>query len=268
MPYMEVKDKYDFWCQNIYTPTAFDQYSNQAAGLISTFVCPSARVTPDNLSYGANTGLNSQASGKSILDQGTAPIAVLPPFLSNRAEEGVFLDQYVNPLVNPPVKGVPAKVSIDYVSTHDGTSCTIMLGENNNNAYRAANNIHVFWNHIEGASPFSDTTSIAQTAENWGINWKGLTPLPPGNSQNEKNQFSTTDKLSACHSGGIVIVSYCDASQQNFRTDVDATIFARLLMPFDRGKYAKDMNTPPALFDTSATGGTDALAPLDESAFR
>ena len=57
--------------------------------------------------------------------------------------------------MNPPVKGVPARVSIDYVSTHDGTSCTILLAENNNNSYRKANNIHIFWNQIEGSSPWA-----------------------------------------------------------------------------------------------------------------
>jgi hypothetical protein len=228
------------------------------------YLCPSARGNIDNLSYGVNTGQNSVAKGNAA-DQGTGPVS-LPPFISNRAEEGVCLDQYVNPLV-PAVKGVPSRVSIDYVSTHDGTSCTILLAENNNNAYRNANNVHIFWNRIEGASPWSDVASVAQTAENLGVNWKGLTPIPsdmsPLPAGYVANKFSTTDKLSSCHSGGIVEMCFCDANVTSMRTDIDATVFARLLIPFDRGKYAADMNSPtPTLVDT------DRLEPLPESAFR
>ena len=49
-------------------------------------------------------------------------------------------------------------------------------------------------------------------------------------------------------------MSFCDASETNLRTDIDATVFARLLMPFDRGKYATDMNSPtPTLVDHEQT---------------
>lgn len=256
-PFMENKEKYDYWAQNIYDPTQFDKYSNQTTGLVPTFLCPSGRNNQDNLSYGLNTGQNSNAGSVTVTPQ---------PFLSNRQEEGVSLDQYVNPLV-PAVKGVPAKVSIDYVSTRDGTSCTLMLAENNNSAFRTARSIHILWNHIEGASPYSDTASISQNAENFGINWKGLSPIPvtatPKPAKYVDPVFSTTDKLSSCHSGGIVQVSFCDSSGTSMRTDIDPTVLARLMMPYDRGGYAVDMNTPaPTLVDTKA------LDPLDESTFR
>jgi hypothetical protein len=266
MPYMENKDIYDYWTKNIYTPIQFDpKYSNQTLGMVSMLLCPSARSKIDNLSYGVNIGQNSVATGIDAKGQGTSSPIQLPPFISNRAEEGVCLDQYVNPLV-PAVKGVPARVSIDYVSTHDGTSCTILLAENNNNAYRIANNIHIFWNRVEGSSPWSDVASIAQTAENLGVNWKGLTPIPdtmtPLPNGYVPNQFSTTDKISSFHSGGIVEVCFCDANVMSLRTDIDATVFARLLIPFDRGKYAADMATTPTLVDT------DKLEPLPESLYR
>ena len=63
MPYMEGKDKYDYWAQNIYTPAQFDpKYSNQTTGYgIGPLLCPSARGNIDNLSYGVNTGQNSVA---------------------------------------------------------------------------------------------------------------------------------------------------------------------------------------------------------------
>ena len=258
LPYMEGKDKYEYWAQNIYTPTLFDPaYSNQAIGLISAFLCPSVRGKQDNLSYGVNTGQNSHTCSNALC---------LLPFLSNRPEEGVCLDQYVNPLTNPPVKGVPARVSIDYVSSHDGTTCTLLLTENNKNAYRIANNIHIFWNKIEGSSPFSDVDSIAKTAENLGFNWYGLTPIPSSASWKPAdaiNQYATSDKLSSFHTGGIVVATFCDASNTNLRTDIDETVYARLLMPYDRGSYAKDMNSPtPTLVDTKQ------LQPLEESSFR
>jgi prepilin-type N-terminal cleavage/methylation domain-containing protein len=262
-PYMEQKDRFDFWAKNIYVTTpyapggVFDQYSNQAMGSVPMFLCPSAQNKPDNLSYGVNTGQNC-----ALRDANQSQ----PYFISNRAEEGVSLDRYVNPLANPPVKGVPANVSIDFVSGRDGTSCTLLLGENNHNAYRLANSIHIFWNRIEGASPYNDPTSITQTAENLGINWKGMTPIPdnftPKPTGYVASQYATTDKISSSHSGGIVVVSFCDGSQTSLRTDIDATVYARLLMPYDHGKYATDMADPPTLVDTTN------LQPLDESTFR
>jgi prepilin-type N-terminal cleavage/methylation domain-containing protein len=266
MPYMEAKDKYDYWAQNIYNPAQFDpKYSNQTLGMVTGFLCPSGRSNVDNLSYGVNTGQNSVAMSGGV-DKGSG--TSLRPFISNRPEEGVCLDQYVNPLANPPVKGVPARVSIDYISTHDGTTCTLLLAENNNNAYRKANNIQIFWNRIEGSSPWAVPADIAQTAENLGVNWKGLTPIPadmtPLPTGYVANVFATTDKISSFHSGGIAVVSFCDGSQTNLRTEIDATVFARLLIPYDRGKYASDMASPtPTLVDP-----TDKLEPLPESAFR
>ncbi|MCC6126099.1 MAG: DUF1559 domain-containing protein [Pirellulales bacterium] len=259
LPYMDGKDKYEYWAQYIYDPAQFHpKYSNQTIGLVTAFLCPSVRGKQDNLSYGVNTGQNSHAC--------SLPFCLLP-FTSNRAEEGVCLDQYVNPLTNPPVKGVPARVSIDYVQSKDGTTNTLLLAENNNNAYRIANNIPIYWNKVEGSAPFSDVDSIGKTAEYLGVNWKGLSPIPPNMpsppSGYTANQFAASEKISSFHSGGIAVVSFCDASQQNLRTDIDATVFARLLMPFDRGKYAIDMNSPtPTLVDTKA------LEPLEESSFR
>ncbi len=269
-PYMEQKEKFDFWAQNIYATNpysatgVFNQYSNQNMGSVPIFLCPSARNKPDNLSYGVNTGQNSRV----VMEKG-----LQPGFISNRAEEGVCLDQYVNPLASPPVKGVPARVNIDYVSTHDGTSCTLLLAENNNNTFRKANNVHIFWNMIwgstpttPGTSPYSDADSIGQTAENLGINWKGLTPIPetltPKPTGYVANQFPTTDKLSSSHSGGIVMALFCDGSSNSLRTDIDPTVYARIMIPFDRGGYAIDMNTTPTLVDTKA------LPTLDESTFR
>jgi hypothetical protein len=263
LPFMDNKEKYDYWSKNIYTPAQFDpKYSNQGIGMITALVCPSMRGNDDNLNYGVNTGQNSNANGmNSSQAQG--------PFLSNRPEEGVCLDQYVNPSASPAVKGVPARVSVDYVETHDGTTNTILLGENCNNPYRIANNVHIYWNKVAGASPYSDTASIAQTAENWGINWKGNTPIPdttspmPTGYTPKANVFATNEKISSFHTGDIAVVSFCDGSQANMRLEIDGTVFARLLMPYDRGGYAINMNTPKATIQD-----TKPVEPLDESSFR
>jgi hypothetical protein len=272
-PFMEVKEKNDFWARNVYTTTpygptgVFEQYSNQAMGSVPMFICPTARRTPGNLCYGVNTGQNSHAAGPDRSSQGSAGVVQLPPFISNRAAEGVCLDRYVNPLASPPVQGVPANVSVDYVSANDGTTSTLMLAENNNNAVREAASLNIFWNRIEGDSPWNDVTGIAQTAENLGINWYGLTPIPadltPQPTGYVPNKFITTDKVSSSHSGGIVVATFCDGSGTYLRTEIDPTVFARLLMPYDRGGYAKDMNQPtPTIVDTKP------LSPLDESTYR
>jgi prepilin-type N-terminal cleavage/methylation domain-containing protein len=270
-PFMEMKEKHEFWSKNIYATNpyapggAFDQYSNQMMGSVPMFMCPSARRTPDNLTYGVNTGQNCQVPP----DRMQQSTGILPSFISNRVEEGVCLDRYVNPLANPPVKGVPANISVDYVSSHDGTTNTLLLAENNNSTYRNDNNIHIFWNRIEGVSPWNDPLAIAQTAENLGINWYGMTPIPatltPLPQGYVPSAFKTNDKISSSHSGGIVVATFCDGSGMYLRTEIDETVYARLLMPYDRGSYATDMPQPPTkptLVDTKA------LQPLDESAFR
>lgn len=268
-PYMEAKEKFDFWAKNVYvTPPygaggIFEQFSNRMAGSVPIFLCPSARSTQDNLSYGVNTGQNSR-----IDIQETQGRVLQSGFISNRAEEGICLDQYVNPTAPTPVKGVPARVSIDYVSSHDGTSCTLMLTENNNNTFRKDNKIAIYWNRIEGASPFSDPDSIGQTAQNLGVNWKGLTPIAedftpkPTGYDSQLYVLTTTDKISSAHSGGIVVATFCDGSANNLRTDIDKSVLARLMMPYDRGKYAQDMATTPTLIDTTL------LPTLDESKYR
>jgi prepilin-type N-terminal cleavage/methylation domain-containing protein len=269
-PFMEMKQKYDFWSKNVYAANpyapggAFDQYSNQAIGSVPMFMCPSARRSLDNLTYGVNTGQNALPPP----DQSQQTTA-LPKFISNRVEEGVCLDRYVNPLANPPVKGVPANISVDYVSSHDGTSNTLLLAENNNSTYRVENDVHIFWNRIEGVSPWDDQTAIAQTAENLGINWYGMTPIPatltPLPQGYVPSVFKTNQKISSSHSGGIVVATFCDGSGMYLRTDIDETVYARLLMPYDRGSYAINMPQPPT---APTLVDTKALQPLDESEFR
>jgi prepilin-type N-terminal cleavage/methylation domain-containing protein len=257
-PYMEQKDKFDYWARYVYTPNpyatggVYEKYSNRNEGLISALVCPSARADQGNLSYGVNTGQYSNACSLALC---------VGPFVSNRAEEGICLDQYVDPTAASPVKGVPARVSIDYISSHDGTSNTLLIAENNNNPYRAANKVFCYWNKIEGDTPWNESTNQGSTltAEHLGINWKGISIVgTPG-------PFVTSDKITSSHSGGMVMVSYCDGSQSVLRPDIDPIVFARLMMPFDRGNYAIDMKTPPTLADPTLVHD---LTPLDESSFR
>jgi prepilin-type N-terminal cleavage/methylation domain-containing protein len=225
-PFMELKDRYDFWTEHAYDPpTAFDaKYANLTAGLVPVLICPSASGIQNNLHYGVNTGQNSRdpKAGQ--------------PFISNRSEEGVCLDQYVNPQ-SPSNK--PVRVSLDYISSHDGTSTTLLIAENNNNPLKIAQatTFKSFWSNA-GLTDSSSDADLGLAAENLGINWKGPTPLAA-------NGYTTRDKLSSFHSGGMVVASFCDARQAVLRPDIDPIVYARLLMPYDRGGFATATRAQP-----------------------
>jgi prepilin-type processing-associated H-X9-DG protein len=140
------------------------------------------------------------------------------------------------------------------------------MGENNNNLYRNNAGKYRFWNIIEGATPYSDPNSIAQTAENLGINWYGNSPIPPTPTPTVPgyvaNKYQTTEKISSYHSGGIVIVAFCDGSTHYLRNDIEPNVLARLMMPYDVGKYAVSMGTNPTLVETKG------LMPLTDSEYR
>jgi hypothetical protein len=268
-PYMEEDQKTKEWALNIYaanpygTNGVFTLYNRIEGGGVSVFICPSDPLSASNglsnLSYGVNTGQNARVPSS------TAASASLTTFISNRAEEGVCLDHYVNPLVKPPLKGIPSRVSIDYVSSHDGTTSTILMGENNNNTYRNNAGKGRYWNIIEGTTPYNNADSIALTAENLGINWYGNSPIPPTFTPLPTgyvaNKYQTTEKISSYHPG-IVIVTFCDGSTHDLRNDIEPNVLARLMMPFDRGKYAANMAATPTLVDTKG------LMPLTDSDYR
>jgi hypothetical protein len=261
-PYMEQKEKYLWWSQHIYDPDpyapptetspggVFERYSNQTTGLVPCLLCPSVAGEKYNLSYGVNTGQNARAANLS-----NPPIQ----FASNRPAEGVCLDQYFNPLAPSQIKGAPAKVSIDYIQIHDGTSNTLLIAENNKNPYRLKRNIEIYWNRVETDAPWNDIpTDVSLTAENLGVNWFGIKIVGAA------GWLGAIDKISSCHPG-IVVVSFCDGSQSSLNTSIDSVVYARLLMPFDRGGYAIMMHflpLPPTIQQT------ETLEPLDESSFR
>ena len=137
--------------------------------------------------------------------------------------------------------------SLDFISSADGTSKTILLTENED-AYWWVESLSsgnvvcgkeydtgftIPWNATTGASAFAYNTNPSNTAAD---------PLPArigmGKGLSRTAGFTDMDKLyrfarpSSNHTG-IVVVAMCDGSVQTINDDIDTTLYTRLVMPKD-----------------------------------
>lgn len=109
----------------------------------------------------------------------------------------------------------PHQVSMAFLKSHDGSTNTVMLTENNRIAARS-------W--------------ASATRENLGILWAiGVT----NNSQYRINQFPDVHapRPSSRHPGGVV-VSFCDGHQQFLREDISYLTYQHIMTPYSLGAGA------------------------------
>ena len=105
----------------------------------------------------------------------------------------------------------PTTVSMNYLSSHDGSSMTLMLSE-----VAGAE-------HSWAVNP--ETLSTPQAPEtHWGFTWVPL------NSQQEIDQKRITDHISSRHVDGSV-VSFCDGHQQFLSNDTQYRVYQHLMTP-------------------------------------
>jgi prepilin-type N-terminal cleavage/methylation domain-containing protein len=227
-------------------------------------ICPSYSPPSDKdswLSYRVNVG---RMMANSFPADTTSASSYIPA-------EGVFTDQCQDnrlTLTSANTEQI-VRVNLDYISSKDGTSCTLMLAENA--ASVPPLNAYAFdgrWAPVlelptatDGVPLATVNTSTyyqkAHDATLLGFNWSGLDPT-----------FTTTPtqtpatKIYSNHPGGVV-VSFCDSHQYFLRTDIDPVIYMQLMCPFDRGVYisATDIGIKdPAIL-------TNLVLPLDESKY-
>ena len=109
------------------------------------------------------------------------------------------MDQVVQASTNP----VPVLVSLDYISSHDGASTTLLLAESRLDAVSRGGVANSIW-----------TTAAATQV---GFNWNGTFA-------------KVTEKIISRHGGGAV-ASFCDGHGTFLKDDISVDIFKHLMTP-------------------------------------
>ncbi len=212
---------------------------------MSLLICPSdslklmqAAATPPQLSYVVNSGRWDNPTAGFSLDF---------------KENGVFFDDFGahGTAIYPAYQYPTVSIDTGYIGEHDGTSNTILLGENMD---------ATVWQTSAG-DPGARFTSIVW----WNPTAAGApTPCPPiglNASSGGKVPGSITAgaitvgdvaRPSSAHRGGFQ-VAMCDGSVRFINNDVQYAVYAALMTP--HGAAAKDPGTnSPATFQNIAIG--------------
>jgi prepilin-type processing-associated H-X9-DG protein len=253
LPYLERRDLYDAWAD------PFD-YSSDPDALAKIIVkldaanCPSDADTADgggSLSYTVNAG------GEYV----TLPSS--PAYdVKHIAAGGLFHNLTI---------GDSPRVSMDYVSSKDGTSTTLMFAENLqagtwnldpqlldkelpadlNKPYAARDKLaarakamttFVWWGDVDNNGNPPDLSRSPDLPE------KDSARINGGNiyytvTDSEYNSTTNTDALrfarpSAQHSGGVT-VAFCDGHTRFMTDDMDYRLYIQLMTPNGRGIHPK-----------------------------
>lgn len=219
----------------------YDQLQGQIAGgnptitlpaiSLGILLCPSdpASSPGPNLSYVVNRGRNGSNYDPSV---------------------GVCFDQYTCtvPVGTPPVLPTPAaKLSLDYIGSHDGSSTTLLVSESLlteglNPTVQPGTPPHLrlvsadstpvpyyfrpvsTWANV-GSSPTYDINLPTIGELVLGFEWAAMVSAT-GNS-NPK----VSDQINSRH-GGIIVASFCDGHQLALREDMDVNTFKHLMTPY------------------------------------
>jgi prepilin-type N-terminal cleavage/methylation domain-containing protein/prepilin-type processing-associated H-X9-DG protein len=189
------------------------------------------------LSYVCNRGRNANAIGE-------------------KRQAGVCLDAY----------NAGAKVTLDYISSHDGTTNTMLLSESvminpttapvlcydrsggSSTVVSPTNDIYCrpLW-----FNPRSSSGTLSKEVE-LGFEWSTFSSAP-----------KVTDKILSAHPGGSINVAFCDGHQQSIMPSMDIGTFIHLMTPYDRD--CGDASTPSNPWTTVPVNLYDHRSVLDEN---
>jgi type II secretory pathway pseudopilin PulG len=274
LPYLDHKDIYSNWSTSTapYSSTTSTSTGTTFA-TIKLLTCPSdpppsSGAGDTSLAYVANRGVNN----------------VNDPSL------GVCQDQYTavyiadqtaasaSPTARPNLP--QCQVGLDYITSHDGASTTLLLAESllNNPTVspnlkfgRDASGNSAKWTST-GIGTTYPTPSTANTMEvDVGFEWGtfSTTTTTSGGTAGSQTTTSTavlTDKIMSRHPGGDV-VSFCDGHQSFLANTVDVATFRQLMTPYGAGAYAALTNSTLSFpYSTNITPAltNNTLPTLDE----
>ncbi len=213
LPYLERNDLYETWAStNTVGTTAY----------VKNFTCPTD--PPDSVSTGnawlayvVNTGRLGRHFGSGTI----VPEA-----------EGVFHDLRLLGTSSPPSI---AKVGLEYISGHDGSTTTLMLAESlliiDKSTLATSLRKYPYWYDVNSTSAVNNNTTT-QMEQDIGFSWgDNSSSVDAVDSTSDKNTYSMNTRLVSRHSGGVN-ASFCDGHQQFLRTSVDKKVFWHLMTPW------------------------------------
>lgn len=147
---------------------------------------------------------------------------------------GIFHNLDPNPqdntLPNLGPGGLNTPVSLDYITSKDGSSYTLLLGERLDPTNRPP----------QAGSPFQGWVYVPATAAEKkyiGVLWLSqLEPTQPAGINADRDVFESPTygaRMSANHPGGVV-VSFADGRQIFLRENIDQGVFAHLMTPWSK----------------------------------
>ena len=256
-PYLERRDLYDIWASGVpnISPAVYPQdgLSSASTGnalaafssgykLIKIAVCPSDPSTSTAsgetpLSYVCNRGVNT----------------------INESALGICMDQYSG----------STRVGLDYISSHDGSSTTLLLAESlltsgtPRSVTAPTEQPHLYLKSGSAGTNFYDRPRT---------NWTSSTPILTGETPELNLGFdwglfsstsatSITEKVLSRHSGSFN-AAFCDGHLASLSDSVELSVFRQLMTPW--GSRARAVLT-----DYSITPVPDfpSLPVLDEADF-
>jgi prepilin-type processing-associated H-X9-DG protein/prepilin-type N-terminal cleavage/methylation domain-containing protein len=261
LPYLERKDLYDIWATGVNntfpvgsaTDTQIQTDPNASAyKLLRIAVCPSDPTTSTGdhstpSSYVCNRGVNSVDS----------------PAL------GVCLNQYSSASGN--------RVSLDYISSHDGSATTLLMAESlltetaRTSANPPASKPYLYLPVRKAASDgtvsagstvyYDRPSSLWTSSAYGGVDADNLAELNLGF---EWGTFSTDpsvgEKILSRHNG-TVNVAFCDGHQTSLSDNVDVDVFRQLMTPYSK-------NAPTVLSNAGVTAVPGLnFSVLDEASY-
>ena len=208
---------------------------------INLLTCPSSPPASQNPPTSRDVAKDKDPEGNLL---GNAPLG----YVVNRGQGGLTSGVCLNQNGRASNVGSEFKVSLDYISTHDGATTTLLLAEKatqwNGGADSPWNSGNLGdWYHYNSAKPYNDENDLVDdetTPSNqcsFAFVWYPDNPSrdptrkgPPFGNKPER----VVDRISSRH-GGVIIVSFCDGHQHSLLQDVDYTVFQHLCAPYDRG---------------------------------
>jgi prepilin-type N-terminal cleavage/methylation domain-containing protein len=246
---------------------------------LSIMTCPSdptTSTTPDQLSYVVNTGSAITANDH------FPPATTLEDFNS-----GVFFNQFLSDNAsgatatnyNPvPPQQTKYKTTMDFISTNDGTSYTLMLSENLQTGNWATDPTDLITSSNAVKNPYQSDFQMRQnTGFVWFVTGNPNNNAPPTGSPtynkngmqinqlardiqppNPNAQYSTATETgglayarpSSAHTGGVNVI-FCGGNHRFIAEDIPYRVYTQLMTPRQNGvtQYRKPQVPPDPTVD-------------------
>jgi prepilin-type N-terminal cleavage/methylation domain-containing protein/prepilin-type processing-associated H-X9-DG protein len=238
LPYLERKDMYDIWANGVSGNYPFGGATAAQTAVepcLSAYKSLKILICPTDPATGTGTG---DTTSSYVVNRGVNSV--------DNAALGVCMNQF-NPV------GTKVRVSLDYISSHDGSSSTLLMSESvltstvrttapTNAPYLVLPEWKVAANGTISKSgttyydrPFSLWTASAYAVPN--ANQAELSLGFEWGTFSSNSATSITEKVLSRHNGTST-VAFCDGRQTSLSDTVDINVFRQLMTPFGNGAAA------------------------------